>query len=224
MNKTKAKNIKRTKLTRQRELRLGYTVYKSPRTIMPPEFDTTLHYMVSNVIDNNGVAQAGAYWTTSAYDVDPLLGSTAMPGFAELAAFYYKFRTLAIGYEHHACNMEAFPVEVVHGMSNTHVNANSLSIAYGANPFFRLGTLGPLTGQCRGTFKRGLTQLIQIVGTATPLFDDTYTGATTSSSSMNLCYAHLGFIAPSSFTTAGVLVQTKISLRVRFFLPAALVS
>jgi len=60
---------------------------------MPPRFETTLRFTKEVVIMNvaSGWANARYAWT-SCYDVDPILGSTSMPGFSELAAMYRYYR------------------------------------------------------------------------------------------------------------------------------------
>lgn len=195
-------------------------MYNSPRMVMPPEYDTVLRYTVQDVVTNAGGVRASIRFGTNAYDVDPTLASTAMPGFAEFAQFYARFRTLAIKYKFSAANQEAFNITVIHGFSNSAIASGSVNIEYAGNPLMKTAILGPLTGQNRGTFTQKAT-VAKITGTQQPLFDDLYTGSTTSSTMVASAtkWAYFALISPVVMTAAGVLVTVEIDLTIRFYLP-----
>lgn len=67
---------------------------RSVSNIMPDRYYTRLRYYGSqNLTIAAGAAGVARRWQPSgAYDIDPLLGSTATPGFAEFAAFYDQYR------------------------------------------------------------------------------------------------------------------------------------
>lgn len=67
---------------------------KTVTSIMPDRFYTTLKfYGYGNLTIPPAAQTKGArYRPTSAFDIDPILGSTATPGFSELAAFYSNYR------------------------------------------------------------------------------------------------------------------------------------
>lgn len=204
---------------------VGLVMHKSPRVIMPPEFDTTLKYLTYETMTNIGGAAASVQYRTEAYDVDPALASTAMPGFAEFAGFYQRFRTLGMSYKFSVCNAEAFPVIVLHGFTVNAIASGSLSLRYAGNPLFSTHTLGPATGQGRAIFQKSAS-VVQIVGTAQPLYDDLYTGSTTSATlaTAGTVYCHLGAITGTPFTAAGIVVYVEVSLHIRFYRPNALLS
>jgi len=194
------------------------TMYKSPIVIMPEEFDTRLKYIVDYQLTALAGPLASLRFTSNAYDVDPQLGSTAMAGFAEFGNFYSRFRTLNLGYKFNVCNMESFPVSVIHGFGVTSIASGSLGMNYGENPLFTTAVLGPTTGQSRASFSKS-SSIVKIFGTGQPLFDDLFTGSTTSntlpSTATASCY--LGVAGAAAFTAAGVWVHSEITLVVRFF-------
>jgi hypothetical protein len=191
---------------------------------MPEEFDTTLVYTVQDVMTNVGGTAASIKFRTEAYDVDPALASTAMPGFAEFAAFYARYRTLALGYQFDCANQEAFSVTLLHGYTNSSIASGSLPITYAGNPLFGTSIVGPATGSNTARF-RNMKTVCQISGTAQPLYDDLFTGSTTSATlaTAGTCYCNLGVISNAALTALGVLVTARISLRIRFYRPLALI-
>lgn len=203
--------------------RTGMTLYSSPRNIMPQEYDTRLKYIVQDNLTTVGAFQTSIKFRTDAYDVDPTLASTAMPGFAELAAIYSRFRTLKIGYKFTVMNAEAFSQTVIHGFSGASIATGALNISYAGNPLFWTSGVGPATGQNRGIFKRKVS-VVEIAGTQQALVDDLYTGSTTSSTlataGTNWCY--IGNISPIAQTAAGMIVTVEIELTVRFYRPNTL--
>jgi hypothetical protein len=217
----KSTRVKKNKL----KTRQGYALMQSPRTIMPQEFDTTLKYIVSYTVSNVGNPLASLRLTSNAFDVDPALGSTAMAGFTEFAGFYARFRTIGMKYRFNCNNNELFPVSVIHGFSNTVIASGSLGMNYGENPLFRTDILGPLTGQGRSKYQRS-ESIVNIAGTAIALYDDSFTGSTSSNTLpvAGTCHSYIGFAAPSVFTAAGVLVQVQMDLHIRFYRPNFLVT
>jgi hypothetical protein len=195
-------------------------IYSSPRIVMPAEFTTKLVYSVLNTVTNVAGFAASIRFGTNAYDVDPALGSTAMPGFAEFAGFYSRFRTMAIGYEFSVANEEAFSLTIVHGFSNSVIASGSFGLPYAGNPLMHSTQIGPLTGLNLKTL-RGHKTVTAITGTQQPLFDDLYTGSTTSSTlptaSTKWCYC--AFLSSQPLTAVGALVTARITLTVKFYLP-----
>jgi len=64
--------------------------------ILPDRYRTTLRYWKTIQLDTSASNVASARWRPSAaFDVDPLIASTAMSGFAELAALYGTYRVLS---------------------------------------------------------------------------------------------------------------------------------
>lgn len=219
------KNRKRVLPKRVPNRNVGLTMYKSVRPVMPEEFDTKLKYLTFEAISNVGATAASLRFRTEAFDVDPALGSTAMPGFTEFAAFYQRYRTLAMRYKFSIANQEAFPVAVLAGYTCSTIASGSLGIVYAGNPLFQDSILGPLTGQGRVTFQDDKT-VVQVVGSTQPLYDDLYTGSTTSATlaTAGTIYCHIGVNSPLALTAAGCVCAIEIELTIRFYRPNALTS
>lgn len=192
--------------------------YKSPKMMMPESWDTVLKYVVQNTLTNAAGFVCSVRFGTNAYDVDPALGSTAMAGFTEFAAFYKKFRTLKIGYKFSVANSENFPVTLIHGFANAVVSSGSLGIGYSTNPLFHTAQLGPATGFGIKTCSSRST-VAKIYGTEQPLYDDLFTGSTTSSTlpTASTMWAYLGVLSAYPLTAVGCNVTSEITLNVRFF-------
>lgn len=218
---------KQTRVKKNNQQRSLRVMYKSPRTIMPSEFDTVLKYTVTERVANNGGTLASIRYTSNAYDVDPALASTAMAGFSEFAGFYARFRTLAMRYTFDVSNAEAFPLAIVHGFSNAVIASGSLGMNYGENPLFTTGVLGPATGQGRSRLSKNAS-IMTISGTEQALYDDLFTGSTTSSTlaSAGTCHCYFGIAAPTagSLTVSGCVVQARIELQIRFYRPNLLIT
>jgi len=203
----------------QRRL-VGMTMYRSVRPVMPQEFDTRLKYLVQDVVTNIGGVAASVKFRTEAYDVDPALASTAMPGFAEFAAFYARYRTLAMRYKFSAANQEAFSLTVIHGFSNSSIASGSLSIGFAGNPLMSSSILGPATGMNTKVFSRKAS-VVAIAGTQQPLVDDLYTGSTTSATlaTAGTVYCNFGILSSAALTALGCLVTVEVELTIRFYRP-----
>lgn len=199
---------------------LGLTMYKSVRPMMPEEFDTRLTYVVQDVVTNVGGNVASIKFRSEAYDVDPALASTAMPGFVEFAGFYARYRTLALRYKFSAANQEAFSLTVIHGFSNSSIASGSLVIGFAGNPLMHTKILGPATGQNVGVFQQKKT-VVKISGTSQPLYDDLYTGSTTSATlaTAGTVYCNFGIISNAALTALGCLVTVEVELTIRFYRP-----
>lgn len=195
-----------------------FTLLKSPRPVMPSTYRTCMKYIVQDVVANVGGTAASIRFRSEAYDVDPALASTAMPGFAELALIYARYRCLGMRYKFSAANQEAFSLTVLHGFSNSSIASGSLSIGYAGNPNFACSILGPATGQNRGIFEQSKT-IVEIAGTNQPLFDDLYTGSTASATlaTAGTTYVNFGVITPQVMTALGVLVTVEITLDLQFY-------
>lgn len=190
---------------------------------MPSTFRTTMKYIVQDIVTNVGGVLASIRFRTDAYDVDPALASTAMPGFAELALIYARFRAIGMGYKFSVANQEAFSLSVIHGFSTSSIASGSLVLTYAGNPLFHTAILGPLTGQNRGQFSQRKT-VREISGTDQSLFDDIYTGSTASATlaTAGTVWCNFGILSPVALTAAGVLVTVEVTLDLELYRPLLL--
>jgi hypothetical protein len=163
--------------------------------------------------------------TSNAYDVDPALGSTAMSGFSELALVYSRFRTLRMSYVWNIVNLELFGQAVIHGMSTTSISSGSLGQNYAENSRFKQTILTQLNGSRNSVTVRGGAAVKDLFGTNQALYDDLFTGSTTSSTlpSTGTAYAYVGLIS-TGIQVTGFEITGTITLDVLFDRKNAIVS
>jgi hypothetical protein len=192
---------------------------------MPAQYNARLKYLIEVVNTSVGGVQASLQYRSEAYDVDPSLATTAMPGFTEFAGFYQRFRCTRFGYKFSVSNQESFSMAVIHGFSSTAIGASALNLQYAGNPLFNTAMLGPATGQNRGVFQDEKS-VVDIVGTKQPLMDDLYTGSTTAATlaTAGTVYCYFGVITPVVMTALGTLVVAEITLDLQFYRPRFLLT
>lgn len=182
-------------------------------------------YVVQGVLNNAGGVRASNRYNTDAYDIDPSLGSTAMPGFTEWATLYQRFRPLKVRYEFEVANNEIFNIVVLSGFSaGVSVSSGSLSMTYAGNPFWKATTCGPLTGLNKIKLS-DTREVADIFGTKQVLFDDLYTGSTTSSTfaTASNAMSYIGIIAGgANIFAAGAEVLSEITVWIQLYKPAFL--
>lgn len=185
---------------------------------MPQEWVTDLKYCVQIVTTNVGGVAASQHYKSDAYDVDAALGSTAMPGFTELAAMYARFRTLRMSYRFDFANQEAFPLTVFAGFSNSSLASGTITETHMGNPLFKNKQVGPLTGEGQARLT-GSASVIQIAGTKQALYDDLYTGSTGSSTlaTAGTVHVYAAILSPVVLTAAGVVINAVVTLRLQFY-------
>lgn len=202
--------------------RNSYNMYKSPRLIMPQEYVTTLRYSVFGALGAVAGVTSRLAFKDDCYDVDPLLASTAMPGFTELAAFYARYRPLRMTADVDFTNMEAFPQTAMLLLSNS--SGVTLSINDLGNPFCVHKQVGHAGGQdtCRLHVS---ASKVQIAGTKQPLYDDLYTGSTASATlaTAGTTNLYVGYTSGIAGTLAiGMVATIRIAITVQFYRPALL--
>lgn len=213
----------RSPYTRPEYTRKAYLGYRSIRPIMPQEWVTDLKYSVQGQLTSVGAVRTSFQYRTEAYDVDPLLASTAMPGFAELSTIYARWRCLRMSYKVDFANMEAFPLTVFTGFSNSSIASGSITEAMMGNPLWKNKMIGPITGDgvARLTDSKTITQ---ISGTKQALYDDLFTGSTQSATlpTAGTCYCYAALVSPVVLTAAGCIVNVVVTLKLQFYRPATL--
>lgn len=193
-------------------------MYRAPRPIMPQEWVTTLRYTAIQSFTWNAVYFNHIYFSTAAYDVDPALGNTAMPGLAEMAAFYARMRPLRISYKFDVCNNEAFPVFTASGFTSEVLANPDVDVA--GNPLWKKGVLAAKGGQDRLRMRDSAT-IVRIAGTKQALYDDLYTSSTITNTLQpsGTNYAYLVCESDALGTGEGVTVSVQISLTMQFYRP-----
>jgi hypothetical protein len=177
---------------------------------------STLH----SPLNNAGSSFASCrFRPSSAFDVDPVLGGTSMPGFNELAGIYGRYRMLRFKMDLIAINNEDFPVNVNVFVSNFDLGVNySQTQSQFGNSFERHKFLSPKGGMDRATIHTPYWRVTDIVGTEAPLISDSFS-ATISTSPVNNTYVNIGLWTGNDaiVLTNGVSIQAVITAEYRFF-------
>jgi len=153
------------------------------------------------------------------YDIDPTLGSTAMPGFSEMMGFYRFYRFRKCKWSVKAVNQEAFPVTVAVVPVNFDPTVNSASYQnYFSNLASKrvlVGSIGCPTEKMSGSFTLG-----DFGGSTeqSPPPLDAYCGTGTSTPGNNL-WLFIGFSSPTGqvSTAAGCAVSLALEIEADYF-------
>lgn len=123
---------------------------RGPLTVAVPDaIECHLRFELNFQVANVGFLVSSNRYRSNAYDVDPILASTAMPGFAEWATMYEQFRVVGFRTEVTVCNNETFPLTALHGYTKDDLGGNGLALGYGGNPTFQQRLLSAKGGQDR---------------------------------------------------------------------------
>jgi len=131
------------------------TIVRLPKvTILPSNIQTKCKFVQLNVINNAGAAKASnTFYVNGLYDVDPLLASTAIPGFSEMMDLYQNYRVIGGEVKARVTNNEAFPVGVACGfVPNPGVGSNQFAVQDFGNKWTDMRVLSAKGGQDRCTF------------------------------------------------------------------------
>jgi hypothetical protein len=193
------------------------------RTIVPDAIRVRLIWYDSNTVFNNAGAGyvSKRFQPSSAYDLDPLIGGTAVPGFNEWAAFYKKYRVLSSKTIVTAANYDANTV-VQLVMVPLHVDPGATPVlntitSWLSQPFSRKAILSKSGGMDRATVALSLSHR-DFVGSDTLLYDDSYSSNVTTNPVNNIFLA-VGFYViggVATFTT-GVATNITISIMCEFY-------
>ena len=178
---------------------------------------TCLRYIIPIQQVLGGGTTNSLRFTSNAYDVDSALASTAMSYFAELAVIYSRFRTLGIKYRFEVTNLEAFPITVIAGVMTNSLGSTSLGQNYAGNPYIQTHIVSQLNGSKNTLIVTGSVSIHKLFGTNQALFDDLFTGSTTSStlSSSATANCYIGAVG-AAVPVAGWFVTGTIELDIVF--------
>lgn len=198
----------------------GQTVSVVPRSLgwAPRRMRVTLRYNRFSVLNNAAIQYANIrLQPTYCYDVDPVLGSTAMPGFVEYGGIYRFYRLRSSRIRVTFSNLESFPVQVYLVPVNYDPTAN-------ANPFVFMTSsmlckkvvLGPSTGNGVGKLTHGMSTAA-FTGIRDVQVADSYSAPTSGASSpANNWFWAIGGNGTSVFAS-GVAISIDMECEVDFF-------
>lgn len=191
------------------------------RGIGPPSRSRyTLRFNSSQTMTNVGAPDTNIRFVpTFLYDVNPVLGSTAVPFFTELAGLYRLYRVRSFKVVVGFVNKEAFAVQAWLCPVNTDPGANSGSYqSYVSNPLSRNVTLGPLTGNSAKTLRLPWTSVAGFGGSASTAVLDSYAAPTAGGSPSNNIWVGIGSSTDgSNFTALGVYCTVTIDIEFDLF-------
>jgi len=192
--------------------------YRGPN-ILPSRLRTTLRFDATSFINNAGVAHAGIrFEPTYAYDIDPVLGSTAMPGFSELAGIYRFYRVFNVRARVQFANKETFPVMVFICPTNFDFGANPATYQNMiSNRASRTRYLGATSGNAVGSLSTSFSPQ-QFGGSSSTLASDPYTARAdgTAGAPVNNIWFNIGTLA-DSVHLSGVSYNLVLNVTLDFF-------
>lgn len=165
-------------------------------------------------------ATGARYRPTSAFDVDPLLGSTATPGFSEWAAFYSNYRVTSSRAQFRFNNTSTVqgamcvlvPLNVDPGASPGVATINT----YIENPYCKVKTMG-LSGSPSVTLTSSMSTE-KIFGSKMVYFDDNFQSLVTTNPTNNWYWA-VGVLSPLAPVGSPQLINVYIDIEmgIEFF-------
>jgi len=168
------------------------TIHRGPNYV-PDRFRTTLRFQKTTVLIN-GISpfSSQVLIPTFAYDIDPLVGSTAMPGFTELGTLYRKYRVHGSSLRVSFNNEEAFANLCYICPTNTSFGANYANYQYFlSNIRTKTKVAGAISGASRVDLSASFTTA-EFGGASDLLIDDAYSGFCTGGSPTNNIYWNIG--------------------------------
>jgi len=192
-------------------------IYRGPN-FMFDRLRTRLRFENSGTLNNAGVSHASARLSpTFAYDIDPNLGSTSMPGFTELATLYRFYRCTGLDFSVCFANNEAFNAQCFIAAVNFDPGANTaVSQNYLSSRTSKNGMVGPLTGMNLRTLKLDHIELAHFGGSANAFVDDAYSGLSSGGSPSNVMWVTWGVTAQGNLVS-GLYVSTTTEIDIEFF-------
>lgn len=194
------------------------SIWQLPKRLaFPDSLRTELRYTIPLQQVLGGGTTNCLRFTSNAYDVDSALASTSMSYFAELAAVYTRFRTLAVRYVFDVENSETFPISLIHGIMTNSLGSTSLGQNYAGNPYMKTLIASPINGSKSTSRMVGGVSIAKLFGSNQATFDDLFTGSTTSSTLSSSATANIYIGAVSAAVpVAGWFVTGTITLDLVF--------
>jgi len=160
------------------------------------------------------------YQVNGAYDIDPLIGGTAMAGFAEWAAFYRRYRVLKSKFTARCANFDSntfvqgvlLPLNLDPGATPSLTTLQTWAM----QPYAKTFMLSAKGGMDRANVSL-TTDLIKFAGLKGVAYDDTFASLCTTVPA-NGVYVGVGFIALGGPTfTLGIATAFTCELDIEFY-------
>jgi hypothetical protein len=220
MNRRRKGGKRSGKGTRDRNVRVRVGQELVNRTInfMSPRLQTRLTF---NKFLNLGLATGTSFLQiyfqpTFAYDVDPQVGSDAMPGFYELGKLYTKYRVNSYTIVVNFCNNEQFAVQAMIMPTNTNGGGSFTPQTILANTRTKRSLVGTYA-----QFPKKLRDRVTVAdfgGSSNTKSADAYSALTAGPSApANNIFHVIGIWADSAVFTQGVTIDATVTVDIEFF-------
>lgn len=185
---------------------------------MPARLRTTLRFDKVALMNNVGSNYANIrFEPTYAYDVDPTVGSTAMPGFTELAGVYRKYRVIGFKASLKVSNAESFPLTLYAGPTNSDPGANTINYNnYLPNKAIKKVVLSAKGGRDAASINDRVT-VANFGGASNLSIEDGYSALTsTATPPNNNVFYMIGMYSSSNFVS-GVWYTIDLDIELDFY-------
>jgi len=196
---------------------LPHTVVRSPEKVMPDEMDVVLGYPLGGQLAAAATTIAKVWTPNAAWDVDPVLGSTSTPGFAEWATLYTYYRVFKYKIELEMCNLDTTPTSVyfVHTNENPGTVGTSY-LDYAAQAYCSHNMVGNSTGFNKLRYRKTIN-CAKLLGSAALETADSLRSLTNAVPS-DLLFFGIGLRSPASTNlTNGCVYSGYIFMTIRFY-------
>lgn len=187
---------------------------------MPNRLSTTLRFAKEVSITNGGLIYTNVRFTwTNVYDIDPVLGSSACPGFSELGGIYRFYRAKASRCKLVAVNLDNIGAVVYLCPVNFDPGLNTINYQnYVSNRRAKLAPLGGTSGNSIATISASCSlQDFAGLTSQNTSATDTYCGATSGATNpTNNVFWATGAVYSAAMTN-GVYITVLIDVDVDFF-------
>lgn len=211
------KRINKRRRGNKAKKQLVATVNHSPN-FMPTRLRTILKFNESFILNNAGMAYGNKrLQPTYCYDVDPTLGSTAMPGFTELMLLYRYYRMRRFHTKIQFVSREAFPTQGWVCPSNGDPGVNTSSYQnYISNRRGKTVVLGQNSGNSKGIITLPWIGIDEFGGSMNSLVPDSYASSGVTAPVNNI-YIGYGVSTDGTVLAGGVYVSISLDIEIDFF-------
>jgi len=194
---------------------------RSESGFAPDRLRTRMRYHnYTQIVSGTSNSSSIRFEPTFAYDVDPLVGSTAMPGFTEYAGLYRKYRVNGFIATVVFANTETSPVLCYLSVLNSDPGTSVLPATAQnilSQPITKRVMVGPLTGNSASRELSLAATIANFAGSSNREIDDSYSAFVTGTAPSNNMWLIVGCIKQAGTLTAGVQCDIMIDVDIEFF-------
>jgi hypothetical protein len=196
----------------------SFAIARNPGVMVSDKVVVKLRYPVYKVVNSLASPSVAVRWYTDGlYDVDPTLGSTNIPGFAEWSAMYSYNRVRGYRVHFMVANLEAFPLSIYLTHTNTDPGTTGLnSAAQAQNRYGQTYLMASSNAQPAKKLAKTLS-ISQVLGDRLARTDQNFVGTATANP-VDLTYVGVGASSPTAANlTNGFVIDGYIEFLAEFF-------